>query len=65
MKKMDAEEREFHAHMARSMHELMQTFSTGYSALEQAKHDEKLLQQEEKDQGEFNGENQAQDAGMI
>ena len=46
MKRMDAEEREFHAHMAKSMRELMQTFSSGYSALERAKSDEKLLSQE-------------------
>lgn len=50
MKRMDAEEREFHAHMAKSMRELMQTFSSGYSALEHAKQDEKLLQQEEREQ---------------
>lgn len=53
MKRMDAEEREFHAHMAKSMHELMQTFSSGYSALEHAKQDEKLLQQQEdREQGD-------------
>lgn len=46
MKRMDAEEREFHQHMAKSMHELMQTFSNGYSALEHAKQDEKMLQEE-------------------
>lgn len=49
---MDAEEREFHAHMAASMRELMQTFSSGYSALERAKQDEKLLSQEEREQAE-------------
>ena len=50
MKKMDAEERAFHEHMAQSMHQLMQTFSSGYSALEHAKLDEKMLNQEEKEQ---------------
>lgn len=46
---MDAEERSFHQHMAKSMHELMQTFSTGYSALERAKQDEKFLSQDERE----------------
>ena len=50
MKKMDAEERNFHEHMAQSMHQLMQTFSSGYSALEHAKREEKMLNQEEKEQ---------------
>ena len=50
MKKMDAEERNFHEHMAQSMHQLMQTFSAGYSALEYAKPEEKQMNQNEKDQ---------------
>lgn len=43
---MNAEEREFHQHMAKSMQDLMKTFSNGYSALERAKTDEKALAQE-------------------
>lgn len=50
MKRMDKEEREFHQHMAQSMKDLMKTFSSGYTALERAKADEKQLTQEEKDQ---------------
>ena len=47
MKRMDAEEREFHAHMAQAMRELMATFSTGYQALEHAKTDERLSQRDD------------------
>ena len=50
MKKMDAEEKSFHEHMALSMKQLRQTFSSGYSALEQAKQDEKYMSNEERDQ---------------
>ena len=60
---MDAEEREFHAHMAKSMRELMQTFSSGYSALERAKSDEKLLSQEMGEQ--YDGANDEQETGGM
>lgn len=41
MKKMDSEVKDFHKHMALSMSKLMQTFQSGFSALDQAKKDEK------------------------
>lgn len=37
MKKLDTEVKEFHSHMALQMSSLMQTFNTGFAALDKAK----------------------------
>ena len=41
MKKMDKEVKEFHNHMATSMAQHMQTFTEGFTALDQAKLEDK------------------------
>lgn len=47
MKKMDTEVKEFHNHMANSMQLLMKAFTDGFTALEKAKRDEKLIEEKQ------------------
>lgn len=46
MQNMDKEVKQFHNHMALSMSTLMKTFTDGFAALDKAKQDEKILEEQ-------------------